>query len=178
MRARRGPAVAIGVAVAALILAQPAAASCAPDQRPLEDKIAEADVAFVGTAEEVRNDGRTAGFAVEEVWKGPELAPTVVVHGAESDDAAMVTSVDRYFTEGGRYLVVAAVREGRIVDNACSPTRPWEEDLARARPADVRSPDAEVSGTAAATAAPWVVGGVALAAVCAGGGWWLTRRRG
>lgn len=122
--------------------ASPALASCMFDERSLEQQVAEADVVFVGTVESTRHGGSTATFRVEEVWRSTvDLPDLVEVVGGSGQDGA-VTSVDRSYTDFERYLVFPFADGNRLADNSCSPTRPWSEDLAAARP-----DDAEVRGS-------------------------------
>lgn len=117
-----------------------ATASCLLDERELDQIVATAPVMFVGTVLEVASEGRTARFEVEEVWSGDVPAELVVHGGPEAPDAA--TSVDRSFEAGTRYLVAPRVEGGRFVDDSCSPTRPFDDEVAAARPAAARAPDA------------------------------------
>lgn len=120
--------------------AAPALASCMMDERPMDQKIAEAEIVFVGTVEALAHSNTTASFEVEEVWKGPALEPTVTVFGGSGQDG-MMTSVDRTFEAGQRYLVLPFPDGNRLSDNSCSPTMLWDASLEEFRPddADVRS---------------------------------------
>ena len=122
----------------ALLLPTPASASCAGFP-PIQEHLAAADVVFTGTVVGLRNEDRTATFAVTEVWRGPDLPPEVVVHGGP-DDPSSFTSVDRTFRGGMDYLVAARVVDGELVDDACSATQPWDDRLAEVRPDDARRP--------------------------------------
>jgi hypothetical protein len=113
-------------------------ASCAGFP-PIGEHLAMADVVFTGTVIGLRNQDRTATFAVTEIWRGPDLLREVFVHGGP-DDPNAGSSVDRTFEMGTDYLVAARIRDGELVDDACSATRPWEESLADVRPADARPP--------------------------------------
>lgn len=125
------------IAVALSVTAWPAAASCILDQRPVEQQIAEADTVFVGTVTSVSARDRNAVFRVDEVWKG-NVASKVAVQGGPPGDA--VTSVDRYFRQGTRYLVFPDGTSSPYSDNSCSPTREWTDDLVRYRPASATGP--------------------------------------
>jgi hypothetical protein len=152
---------------AAILLPAPAAlASCAMDPRPIEAQIAEADIVFVGTVTGLQDNGLTARFAVEEVWRG-DVPAVIVVRGGE--DAALgapvsSTSVDRTWTNDTRYLVVPVADGGELRDNACSPTREWSDELAAARPADATTPTGDTSSNRA------LLVGVGAAAVLAAAG--------
>ncbi|MFN2557263.1 MAG: hypothetical protein ABR592_10435 [Nitriliruptorales bacterium] len=120
-------------AISVLLLpTQAACASCVRDDRPLSAKVAESEIAFVGTVITVSNAGRTARMQVEEIWRGSELGEQVVVHGGPEGRTA--TSVDRHWEASKRYLVFPRWDEGRLEDDACSPTAPWEPQLAAFRP--------------------------------------------
>lgn len=150
-----------------LFSAVSAAASCIRDDRPLPAKVAEAEIVFVGKVLAVDDAGRTALVQVEEIWKGPELDEQVVVHGGP--DGASFTSVDRYWEPGARYLVFPRRDDGRLEDDACSPTLPWEAHLAALRP-DVTSPVEQQPGRVTTTARPteWVFVGVAVIVLIVG----------
>lgn len=128
---RLGTFAAVGLVL--LGAALPAAASCVADERTVDQQIADADIVFVGTVIEVTNKNRTAIFRVEEVWKGPSLPERVKVAGGPETSNA-VTSVDRYFDQGVRYLVFPLGDPSEFTDNSCSPTRKWADDLAAHRP--------------------------------------------
>lgn len=152
----------IAATVASLALSQPAAASCLRPP-PLDKALAAAPVAFVGTVVETKHDGRTATFEVEEVWKG-SVGARVVVNGgpaidamgtAEANGETAVTSVDRAYETGVRYLVIPFGARGKVLtDNACSSTQPYTAELAShappgaTPPADKSDADAAPSGLA------------------------------
>lgn len=109
-----------------------ALASCiAP--RPLSESLASAPAAFVGTVLSVSNGDRTAIVKVEQVWKGPALSGTVEVDGGPTDGS--ITSVDRTYQVGVRYLFVPVNGSPPFQDNNCSATQPYTADLAQYRPA-------------------------------------------
>ncbi len=132
---------ATALAVAALLpSAAPAAASCILDERPMEQKVDEAPVVFVGTVVETRHNDTTARVRVEEVWKGQaDLSGVVVQGGTGEDDAA--TSVDRSFVVGTRYLFFPQPDGNHFLDNSCSPTAEWSADFGAFRPEDARTAD-------------------------------------
>ena len=151
--------------VGSLALSQPAAASCIT-LPPLDEALAAAPVTFVGTVVETKHDGRTATFEVEEVWKG-SVGARVVVNGgpeidametAEANGGGIVTSVDRAYETGVRYLVVPFGTRGNVMtDNACSSTQPYTAALAShappgaTPPADTGNVDSAPSGFAPTT---------------------------
>jgi len=142
---RRVVATAI-LAIALLALnAAPAAADCQM-AGPIEEELAVAEVAFVGTATEVI--GSMARFEVHEVWAGPVGNP-VEVHGLTS--GVEFSEDDRHWEAGMRYLVVPHV-EGQVLrDSICSATTEWAEELGDLRPADAVAVGSE--GTAATESA-------------------------
>jgi hypothetical protein len=151
----------LAAAAAALAGAPTAQASCAPAP-PLDQAIAQANVVFVGTVQSTEHDGLTANFRVEDVWKG-EVGATAVVHGgpgiAALEDAArkglgVATSVDRTYEMGTRYLVVSHGKaDGVLLDNICSSTQPYKDDLASFRPAGAHPP-AEGGSAVGSTSPP------------------------
>ncbi len=126
--------------LAILVLSgSPAGASCGP-LVSIEEAIQDAPFVFVGTVVGLEHDGRLASFSVEEVWRGEVNSRVVVSGGPTPSDLeglgfgeSMVTSVDRHFEQGVKYLVVAySVEDGVYMDNACSATEafgPSAEDL-------------------------------------------------
>lgn len=172
--ARRRAVVVLGVmSVSALLSVAPAAADCMIDERPVEQQIADAEIVFVGTVADLQFE-TTAQFQVEEVWKGTVPADAVVLGGP--GEPGVVTSVDRFWTVGQRYLVFPQAEGGQLRDNSCTPTREWTEDLAAARPADVTTPQA--SAPAETDRTPLIVAAVAVLLVGAVGATvWVTRDR-
>lgn len=161
-RARIGLLLALGTW---LLLPTRVAASCmAPP--PIEVAIEEADVVFVGTVRELSNQNRTAGVEVHEVWRGTELPGAVTVHGGP-DDPNMLTSADRSFTRGTTYLFVPSAERGILLDNACSSTTVWSDELAALRPDDARpaagQPDDSARGGVPVPVIALGVGALALA---------------
>ena len=116
----------------------PAAADCQM-AGPIEDELAAAEVAFVGTATEVI--GSMARFEVHEVWAG-SVGNAVEVHGLTS--GVEFSEDDRHWQPGTRYLVVPYV-EGQVLrDSICSATVEWDDELG-----DLRPPDAIIAGSEA-----------------------------
>lgn len=105
--------------------------------------LADAQTVFVGTVVSVEYLDRVATFEVEEVWKG-DVGPTVVVNGGpsikelEAGKAVgqdIVTSVDRSYVVGSRYLVAShGSEDGVLLDNQCSVTQVYSADLDEYRP--------------------------------------------
>jgi hypothetical protein len=139
----RIPSLRVLAGIAALLVAAlpgTATASCVilPS---LAESIRAAEVVIVGTVTATENRDRWASIAVEEIWKGPDLPPNVIVRGGPAGDTA--SSVDRTFDAGVRYLFLVSLDgQGGLADNACSQTTPWDDGLAASRPADARAPSA------------------------------------
>lgn len=91
----------------------------------------DADLAFVGTAVNVRLGGRWATFAVEEIWKGDPGGAVVEVRNGTPDGLG---PTDRSYSAGQRYLVFARHDGQAWTDSACSATRPWADLLVLDRP--------------------------------------------
>lgn len=181
------------IALAAALLlsgfaaAGPALASCMMPPA-LDVAIGEANTVFVGTVTGVANHDRTATVLVEEIWKGPQLGPLVQVIGG-SEDETMITSVDRMYRAGTRYLFVLHAENGRLSDNACSSTQEWSAAVAAVRPASIRTPGQQPEATPTAgppseavapggeSIAPIALAATGLAATGLFGALWLLRRR-
>lgn len=174
-----------------VVTATSAQASCMLDERSMEDKIASADVLFVGTVNALAHGNTTAQIEVEEVWAGDGLDDLVTVVGGSGQDG-MATSIDRSWEPNGRYLVFAYEDNGHLADNSCTPTQPWSEDLAAFRPADAevrRSPtdpstvDVNDAGSGEPGTSdtpdsfPIVPAIATVAVVGAAAGVWMSRRR-
>jgi hypothetical protein len=171
MTASRLPArlvrLAVLVSLAALWAPAAVSASCvapAPGNAPWAD----ADAVFVGTVTSVASRDRWATVRVEEVWQGPDQPAEVVVRGGPGGDA--MTSVDRTYTVGVRYVFAVTIEDGALLDNSCSGTTQVDAiDLDAVRPAEIRQP-----GSSVAVSSPGgpdldgLVGPVAVAAVVGG----------
>lgn len=133
------------LAVAALWAPAAVSAKCVP--QPADGvPWADADAVFVGTVTSVASGDRLATVMVEEVWQGPDQPAEVVVRGGPED---AVTSVDRAYVVGMRYVFAVTVEDGALLDNACSGTTQADAiDLDAVRPAEFRQPG---SGEAVAT---------------------------
>lgn len=120
--------------------AVPAAASCAGPMGPLKQRLDDASIVFVGTVDSADETGRTANVIVESVWKG-EVDEHVQVQGGPRDPQA-ITSVDRSFDVGERYLFVPVKGNGQVFeDNICTETQQWRPKLARHAPEDAAPVD-------------------------------------
>ena len=123
---------------------RPAVASCVMPP-PLGQAVEDADIAFVGTVINTVNQDRWATVSVEEVWKGNALPARVEVRGGPPDppgDLVTMTSVDRSFVRGRRYLFLPHKRAGGPApvfhDNICSRTTKFGERVEALRPASAR----------------------------------------
>jgi hypothetical protein len=144
MRYRRFLAVGVAALASAglvpVVSLQPVNASCLGFM-PLRKSIATAPIVFVGTVTATHNQGRTAVVHVTDVWRGQHVPRTVRLFGSPTTGTA-VTSVDRTYTVGGKYLFVPAATRTRppYDDNNCSATRPYTKALAQYRPAGAHLP--------------------------------------
>lgn len=157
----------------------PALASCGPTP-PLDRAIEEAETVFVGTVTQLANGGRWATVEVEEIWKG-EVAAEAEVRAGPADPpgpASVITSVDRTYELGVRYLFVPwrARSDEVFFDNRCSATQRYSEGLGRYRPAGAGPPEAAqprsdpphaIDPGALDGAAPWSLPAAAALGFCA-----------
>ena len=105
---------------------------------PLEQGIADAQVVFVGTVVDYGGDERQAIVEVDSVWKGEGVATLVGVDGGFAPDA--VTSVDRFFLAGERYIFFPTNEEFPFEDNSCSLTQPMTDEIEALTPETVTAP--------------------------------------
>lgn len=125
------------VAALAATFARPAmsAAICATPPSPA-DALKQAGVVFVGTVTTVGDQGYTAKFSVEEIWKGPNLAEETTVYGG-----SVGLEDSRSWTVGQRYLVFPSVDPaGNLLDSLCSATAPYQAAFDALRPSNARPP--------------------------------------
>lgn len=111
-----------------------AVASCAV-QLPLTQSLAASSVVFTGTVVAVDGGDRIATVLVDEVWKGEPLPEQVEVRGGPGDPQS-ITSVDRSFARGDKYLFVPINDTPPFQDNACTATREYSPELESSRPLD------------------------------------------
>lgn len=121
-----------------LVLPLAAHASCA-EQPPLSQSLAESSVVFTGTVMSVDAGDRIATVLIDEVWKGGPLPDQVEVRGGPGDPQS-ITSVDRSFVKGDKYLFVPVNDAPPFEDNACTATREYSPQLENARTLDVSEP--------------------------------------
>jgi hypothetical protein len=117
-----------------LVVPSAARASCAV-QLPLTDSLAASSVVFTGTVVSVDGGDRIATVLVDEVWKGGPLPERVEVRGGPGDPRS-ITSVDRSFVTGDKYLFVPINDSPPFEDNACTATREYSPQLEDARSLD------------------------------------------
>jgi hypothetical protein len=165
-------------------MAGPASASCAV-QLPLSESLAASSVVFTGTVVSVAG-GRIATVMVDEVWKGGPLPEQVEVRGGPGDPQS-ITSVDRSFEQGDKYLFVPINDAPPFEDNACTATREYSPELEEARSLDSSGSGsgsgavpAEEPQTAPVNEGPNLVGIFAIVAISLAAalavGWALKRR--
>lgn len=120
--------------LAVLLLPVAAHASCAV-QLPLSESLAASSVVFTGTVVSVAGGDRIATVLVDEVWKGGDLPEQVEVRGGPGDPQS-ITSVDRSFMKGDKYLFVPINEAPPFEDNACTATQEYSPGLENARSLD------------------------------------------
>jgi len=113
-------------------------ASCA-GPLSLPEQIQSAALVFVGTAQDTSDGDRVAWVRVESIWKGPEIAQYVSVHGSPVSGPS-ASSVDRRYQSGTRYLFVLYSADQPLQDNSCSGTQPYTSELAALEPAGAKPP--------------------------------------
>lgn len=126
----------VGLLAWMLVAAFPSAAgaSCAV-QLALTESLAASSVVFTGTVVAVSGGDRVATVLVDEVWKGGPLSEQVEVRGGPGDPQS-ITSVDRSFARGDKYLFVPINDAPPFQDNACTATREYSPELEGSRPPD------------------------------------------
>jgi hypothetical protein len=176
MRAAIRLAVVLLLGVVVVVTPDPALASCAPAPS-LEARLASATVAFVGTVHDTSDGGRLATVRVEEIWKGAGLPAEVRMDGTVSG-TGVVTSADRTYAVGHRYLFLPANATSPFRDIDCSGTIEYSPAVAALRPASAFAPSRMAD---AATEPSWVLPLGVLVAVVLGtgliGGILVVRRR-
>lgn len=134
MRPRSAVLVAAVTAAVLGVHMTPAQGSCAMPPGSLRERLQASEIVFLGSVTSTDAGGTTATVAVESVWRG-EVNDQVVVSGGEGAPG-VISSVDRSYQEGRRYLFVPWRGTGeRFRDNSCTDTRPWRARYAALRPA-------------------------------------------
>lgn len=126
--------------------APPAALASCVQPPSMEEALKSAEIVFVGTVTSTANRDTWATVAIEEVWKGSDQPATVPIKGGPGGNSA--TSVDRTFQAGAKYLFFPLLSERALVDNSCSSTTPWSEELLALRPSDARQALPGIEGEA------------------------------
>lgn len=132
------------VAAAILLVAvpgRPAHADCAAEP---EVAIATQELVFVATA--LEQTDYHARVEVEEIWRGPDLAPRVWVRTSSADlppwprslVVRAATSIDVALVPGSRYLI--ATENGTFRTNTCLVTEASDGLLERLAPEVTRQP--------------------------------------
>lgn len=147
MRARSALLVAAVTATVLGVHMTPALGSCAMPAGSLRERLQAAEIVFVGSVISTDAGGSVATVAVESVWRGA-VDDNVVVRGSEGAPGT-ISSVDRSYQEGRRYLFVPWRGNGqRFRDNSCTDTRPWRARYAPLRPASATDVTPEASPAA------------------------------
>ena len=163
----------ITVVASTLAFAPGATALCGGIETPA-GALASGDLGFVGVVESVTNLDRWATVHVEEVWSDDDLAEWVEVRGSiygPTDPFGIFTTIssgDKSYNPGGRYLFFPTVRDGHLFDDECSAGSPWDPSLELLRPASAHPP---VPGGRAGVGVAWPL--VLLGATVIGGGFVL-----
>ena len=133
---------AVGLALANLSFPAVARADCQPASS-VQEALANAEVAFVGTVVAAVQGEPGASFLVDEVWVG-NLPPTTEVRGI--GDAGFLED-DRRWIVGVRYLVIPYVDGAVLRDNICTATLEWTDELAALKPQGAQGPDEGQGGS-------------------------------
>lgn len=156
----------VGVLVA---IAPAADASCVMPM-PMKQDVRQSRYVFVGTVTSTAAGGRFAVVQVDDVWKGSGIEKQVEVRGGPGK-AGVITSVDRSFRAGKRYLFFPDRGKGdHFTDNACTNTRPYRPSLDRFRPEDARGTPGQAFDGVQATQGPEGGGSLVWIGAAAGGG--------
>lgn len=160
--------------------AVPAHASCAAEP---EETIAGQETVFLATV--IEQTARYARVEVEEVWRGPDLAPSVWLQTSPAELPPwpvrlihrVATSVDAELVPGTRYVI--ATVDGGYETNSCLVTEASAPLVERLAPEDARQPAA----SGATGNGPGILEGasgftllIALIAALPVGGWLVYRR--
>lgn len=174
------PVVPLVAALLAAVMATPAHASCAADP---EEAIDNKQTVFVATAVEQRHP--YARVEIKEIWRGPDLAPSVWLQTtpvqAPSWPLNLVsrtyTSVDADLVPGTRYLI--ATEEGGFRTNNCLVAEASDPFVDRLAPDVTREPVASGQTGMEPSSLDGPIGialAVALIALVAAGIWLAYRR--
>ena len=161
MRAHLLPAA--GLLLTTLIAPAVVRADCQPASS-VEEALASAPVAFVGTVVAAQAGAPGATLRVDEVWVGT-VPETVVVRGM--GDGVFMED-DRHWTMGATYLVIPYLEGGVLRVHICTATTEWRDDLAALRPPDAHAPEDAASGPDVPGAILAVVAVAAVLTIVAG----------
>ena len=123
-------------------------ASCGGGTGPvsLDQQVASAGRAFVGTVVGTDDDGRRAFVRVESIWSGPDLPASVEVLGSpvvgrpSKRGETVATSVDRRYAAGAKYLFLLNGGGLPLHDDSCTQTQPYTAEVAAAVPSTAHRP--------------------------------------
>ena len=91
----------------------------------------------MGTVTGTTNRGTWATVEVEEIWKGDGIDSIVEIKAGPADPPGptmAMSSADRSFEEGVRYLFFPYRDKNGLTDNSCSNTTRFTPELERFRP--------------------------------------------
>lgn len=167
-------AIALSLSFLAAAVPHAAHASCAPAPS-LAARLAAAPVAFVGTVTDTSGSNRLATVHVEEIWKGSVPAAEVQMDGTV-EGTGVVTSADRTYTAGRRYLFLPGTTTSPFRDIDCSGTVPYTPAVAALRPASALAPSTPRDE---ALGRYWILAlvGTGVVALAAGLAYAITMRR-
>jgi hypothetical protein len=80
----------------------------------------------------------------------------VQVSGSPAAGSSAVTTVDRTYVVGQRYLFVPVNDRSPFQDNSCTATQPYTSSLAAYAPADPRAPDATATSDPEPDGSRWL----------------------
>lgn len=134
VRARVSAVVGIVTVIVTVSLGSAGASCIVPP--PLHDAVSTAKIAFVGTVVRTSNAGRFASVHVDAVWKGAHVPRRVELRGSTATTENAMTTVDRSYERGQRYLFLPyrRITKTTFLDNACSSTTEYTSAVARAQP--------------------------------------------
>lgn len=147
-----------------------------------EEAIPDAETVFLGTVVEQR--ARHARVEVDEVWRGPDLAPSVWVKTARGGDLGPLgrffrsSPGDAQLAPGRRYIIASDERE--LHTDVCLVAQASEPLVERLAPESTREPLATgATGERPLSSNPAVIASIALTLITFGsaGGWLAYRSR-
>jgi hypothetical protein len=118
--------------IVASVVPSPAARAACASPPSVDEAVASNEVVFVGTVVDLSIEG-IATVAVESVWKGPRLAVEVQVQTGTA--AGIPVLEQRGLDEGVRYLFFPKNASPPFVDDRCTSTQVFTDELERFKPA-------------------------------------------